>query len=330
MSDQRRDERVDELLVSRHEPSPPTQDPVVSVAIPTLNGGALLHELIAALHDQEIIGEIEVLIADSESDDGSIDAALRSYPKLRIFTVERARFNHGLVRNALIRRARAPKVALFSQDARPMHKRYLKRMAKVLNDENIAGVYARQQPRPGADPLTIEMLERWTPAPAIAESLFPVLQSLAEGSCLTDLPPIERMQVSRFDNVASMVRREVLDDIPFPARSFGEDIAWGALVLSAGFKLAYLPSVSVAHHHPPRWHTTFERNRVAHRQARAEFGLHAVPSLSQLALALISGVPNDLRAGPLWALRGLPRRGAALLGQWAGARDVGFKKRQGS
>jgi rhamnosyltransferase len=263
-----------------------------------------------------------VLIGDSESNDGSIEAALREHPSLRVFTVSRARFDHGLVRTALIKKARAKKVALFSQDAIPLSRQYLQKMAAVLDDESIAGVYARQQPRPGADPLIHEMLERWTPSATDPRAKLPILKELADGVRLEDLEPLERMKKARFDNVASMVQAELFDRMPFPSRDFGEDIAWGALVLSAGLKLAYLPTAAVAHHHAPRLRSTFERNRVAHRQACGEFGLHAVPGLSHLARALISGIPDDLRAGPVWALRGVPRRGAALLGQWAGAREA--------
>ncbi len=321
---------MSELLIERHTPTDPQVGPKVSVAIPTLNGGTFLLALLEALRSQVLPGGLEVLIADSESDDGSIEAAVREHPNLRIFAVSRARFNHGLVRTALVKKAQAPKVALFSQDALPLDNHYLQRMAAALDDTGIAGVYARQEPRPGADPLTRDMLERWTPAPAAPESNRPILAGLDDGDRLDDLPPIERMRLSRFDNVASMVRASVVEQIPFPSREFGEDIAWGALVLSAGFKLGYLPTASVAHHHAPKLRATFERNRVAHRQARGEFGLHAVPGLSDLALALMSGVPDDLRAGPMWALRGLPRRGAALLGQWAGGRDASRSSEEGN
>jgi len=321
---------MSELLVERYSPTEPPVGPEVSVVIPTLNGGELLQALLRALGNQTLAGGLEVLIADSESDDGSIEAAVHEHPNLRIFTVSRARFDHGLVRTALVKKAQAPKVALFSQDAVPLDENYLLRMATALDDERIAGVYARQEPRPGADPLVRDMLERWTPAPLDPESNRPILTGLNDDKRLHDLPPVERMKLARFDNVASMVRANIIEQIPFPSRDFGEDIAWGALVLSAGLKLGYLPTARVAHHHPPRLRATFERNRVAHRQARGEFGLHAVPRLSDLAVALMSGVPDDLRAGPIWALRGLPRRGAALLGQWAGARDVGRAAEKGN
>jgi rhamnosyltransferase len=310
------------------EHDPPARDastpaPRIAVAIPALNGGDRLLELLDAVHNQAVgEGGLEVLLADSQSDDGSIAEARRRFPALRLFTVERSRFNHGLVRTAMVEAARAGRVALFSQDAVPVGSRYLGSMAAALDDERVAGVYARQVPRPGADPLVRATLQHWTPDPGDDAGAGALHRALPSGTLLASLPPRERMQLARFDNVGSMVRAEVVARIPFPARPFGEDLAWGASVLAAGLRLAYLPTACVEHHHDPLISETFRRNRLAHFQAREEFGLHSVPDLRHLARALVAGVPADLEKGTIWALRGLPRRGAALLGQWAGARDA--------
>jgi len=313
------------LLIEHDVPagrlSKPT--PAIAAAVPTLNGGPRLLKLLDVLFGQQLgSAELEVLVADSQSEDGSLEQVRRRFPGIRLFTVERQRFNHGLVRSALVQAARAPLVAMFSQDAVPVGEHYLTSMAAALDEEHIAGVYARQVPRGDADPLVREMLNRWTPPAADGAPSGPIVRSLARDQQLHALSPQQQMQLARFDNVASMVRAEVVRSLPFPARDFGEDIAWGARVLTAGMSLAYLPTARVEHHHDPMISETFRRNRLAHRQAHSEFGLHSVPDLRHLALALLAGVPGDFKQGPMWALRGLPRRGAALLGQWAGARDA--------
>jgi len=312
---------TDGLLHEIGSPPPAMALTAVSVAIPTLNGGAQLLELLEAVFSQRIDGPLEVLIADSESTDGSIQRALGRFPEIRLFAVQRQHFDHGLVRSALVARARSPKVALFSQDALPLGTDYLASMAAVLEQPDIAGVYARQLPRGDADPLIRAQLECWTPPPEDNAAAGPIIKGLVEGQTLDQLGPLERMKLARFDNVASMVQTELIEELPFPAREFGEDIAWGAQILERGLRIAYLPSACVEHHHPPNLWGIFARHRIAHRQARTEFGLHAVPGLRHLALALLGGIPEDLRAGPIWALRGLPRRCAALLGQWAGGRQ---------
>lgn len=297
-------------------------DPAVSVAVPVLDGGARLLNLLAAVADQRVQqGPVEILLVDSGSHDGAVEQAAARWPALRVFDLA-GRFDHGLVRTALVREARAPLVALLSQDAVPRGRRYLASMAAPFADPEVAGAYARQVPREGADPLITAKLARWTPPPSVVGVRARIRRVSAED--LDTLPPLERMEAARFDNVASMVRRRAVLDLPFPPRPFGEDLAWGAAVLRAGLALAYVPTAVVEHHHAPGVRGTFARHRVAHRQAADEFGLRSVPSLRSAARALLAGLPGDLRdGGPRWMVRGLPRRAAALLGQWAGARDVG-------
>ena len=119
---------------------------------------------------------------------------------------------------------------------------------------------------------------------------------------------------------------------PAPPTAVPEDVDPGpdgapsgrmrAAALRAGHALAYAPGAAVEHSHPPTLRGTFARHRVAHRQAASEFGLRTVPSLPAAAMALALGLPGDLRdGGATWAIRGLPRRASALLGQWLGGRE---------
>jgi GT2 family glycosyltransferase len=285
------------------------------VVVPVLDGGQRLLALLDAVARQRIPEGVEILLADSGSDDGCIRAAHGRHHGLRSFDVVGV-YDHGRVRTALVQAARAPLVALLSQDAVPIGPDYLKTLALPFHEADVVGAYARQVPRPGADPLVRATLERWTP-----KGVDPVIRRApAEG--LASLAPADRMARARFDNVGSMVRREAVLAVPFPRRPFGEDLAWGAAVLEAGHAIAYAPGAAVEHHHDPTVRGTFRRNRVAHRQAAAEFDLRTVPSLPSAVLAWTFGFPRDLRdGGPSWAVRGAPRRAAALLGQWLGGRE---------
>jgi hypothetical protein len=130
------------------------------------------------------------------------------------------------------------------------------------------------------------------------------------------------MRLARFDNVASMLRADLLRQTPFAEVEFGEDIGWGAAMVRAGHALAYVPGAAVEHSHRLGLKDTLKRHRLAHIQARRDFGLRAVPSLGALGRALAAGIPGDLReAGALGALRGIPVRAAALTGQWLGGRE---------
>ncbi len=302
------------LLRARRPPTGPT--PAISVVIPVLNGGERLVDLTRALLRQRVdAGPVEVLLADSGSDDGATERAAQVLDA-RILDVERGRFDHGLVRAALVREARAPLVALFSQDAVPQGTRMLEALAAPFVVPDVAGAYARQIPRPGADPLIAATLLRWTPP--LREPF--VVRRMPPGG--PSLPPAERMRLARFDNVGAMVRRCVAVDLPFPPREFGEDLAWGWAALTAGHALAYAADAVVEHSHTPTLRELYARNVLGHRQAAREFGLRAVAGPRDGALALLAGIPDDLRdGGARWAIRGIPRRAASLLGQWRGGRD---------
>lgn len=304
---------LSDLLHSRTAPAGPA--PAISVVIPVLDGGERLVDLSRAILRQRVhAGPVEVLFADSGSSDGATERAAEVVDG-RILDVTRGQFDHGLVRAALVREARAPLVALFTQDAVPQGTRMLEALAAPFALPEVAGAHARQVARPGADPLLVATLRRWTPeldVPFVVRRLPPGGESL---------PPRERMRLARFDNVASMVRRCIAVALPFPRSQFGEDVSWGWSALRAGHGLAYVPQAVVEHSHEPSLRTVYARNVASHRQASHEFGLQAVRGVPDGVLALIAGLPDDLRdGGPLWAVRGLPRRAAALLGQWRGAR----------
>lgn len=307
-----------ELLRELGRAAPGT--PTLSVAVPVLDGGERLVTLTRAVRAQASVfpGGVELLLADSGSIDGAFDRAADAFGVgARRFLVARGRYDHGRVRSALVLAARAPLVALFSQDAVPLDGALAALAEPFAAQQDLAGVMARQVPRPGADPLVRATLERWTPPGTDS-----VIRRWPPGAA--SLPPAERMRLARFDNVGSMVRRAVIEELPFPSRPFGEDLAWGAAVLERGWALGYAPAARVEHHHDPTLGELYARNRVAHRQAAAEFGLHAVPSLRHGLAALLTGVPQDLRdGGPRWLLPGLARRGAALLGQLRGGADGG-------
>jgi len=292
--------------------------PRFSVAIPVLNGGPRLLQLLDAVFSQATGSAIEVLLCDSGSTDGAVEQARRKYPQLRVMDVPAGEFNHGLARTRLVTEACGELVALFSQDAVPLGRDYLEQLGAAFEDPSVAGAYSRQVPRAGADPLVRATLERWTPR---LPGNITRLSRLRSDETLNELSPTQQMERARFDNVASMVRRSVVLDCPFPARAFGEDLAWGAAVLQRGLSLAYVPGAEAEHHHEPTLREAFHRNFQAHRQAASEFGHLAVPSLRDAANAVVLGLPSDLAVGPQWALRGLPRRAASLLGQWAGGRE---------
>ena len=137
--------------------------PLVSVVIPTFNGGERLLEALKSIADQETDFEYEIVAIDSGSTDGTLPA-LRSRTNL-VVEVDPKSFDHGLTRNAAIRASRGELVALLVQDAVPQNPRWLTELAEPLRrDSRIAGAFCRQLPRPDASPITKHYLSLWVAA----------------------------------------------------------------------------------------------------------------------------------------------------------------------
>lgn len=254
----------------RNEPRP------VSLVIPTLNGGPRFCEVLEALAVQDVEGGFELLVVDSGSTDGTAEAALAAGAAVE--RIDKATFNHGRTRNLGIARTHGDVVALLTQDALPMDPGYLRKLVEPFENPRVDGAYARQFPRPDCDPLLAERLRQWSAtrnerelkvlapdAPEKAQRLF------------TALPPMERYLCCAFDNVASAVRRTTWQRIPFPARRFGEDVAWARAVLLAGGAVAFEPGACVEHSHRIDMRREFKRIYCDHKNLMELFGLYNVP-----------------------------------------------------
>ncbi len=243
--------------------------------IPTWNGGARFREVLEALGSQELEGGFELLVIDSGSRDGTPEAARAA--GARVEPILQAEFNHGATRNRAIALAHGELVALLTQDALPIGKSYLAELLRPFGNPRVDGVYARQFPRPDCDPLLAERLRRWSAARDV-----PVLQVFVPGDAQASralyqsLPPLERYLSCVFDNVASAVRRSTWEHIPFPPRSFGEDVAWGREVLLAGGALAFEPAAKVEHSHRIHMWGEFRRIYCDHRNLFELFELFQV------------------------------------------------------
>ena len=259
-------------------PSVLTSEPRrVSLVIPTWNGGARFEELLLALSSQEFEEGLQLVVVDSESSDGTPEAARSA--GARVETIPQSTFNHGRTRNHGIGLASGELVLLLTQDAVPIGPHFVSAMVSAFDRGNVDGAYARQYPRPDCDPILAERLRQWS-----ASRDEPVLQVLAPGNpeeaeaLFRRLPPIERYLSSAFDNVASAVRRSTWERIPFPERSFGEDVAWARAVLLAGGAVAYEPRAEVEHSHRIDMRREFKRLYCDHRNLIELFELRNVPS----------------------------------------------------
>ena len=90
---------------------------LVTVAIPVRNGGRRLVEVLDAVRGQRCDREVEIVVVDSSSADGSADAARAAGARVEVIAA--GDFSHGGTRNRLMKLAQGEHVVFLTQDAVP-------------------------------------------------------------------------------------------------------------------------------------------------------------------------------------------------------------------
>ena len=118
---------------------------MISVVIPVKNGGTDLVRCLEAIAAQQIGDEVEVVVVDSGSSDGSAETAHRL--GARVHSIAPTEFHHGRTRNLGAELARGDILVFTSQDAHAADEHWLANLTSPLESgENAAGAYGRQLP----------------------------------------------------------------------------------------------------------------------------------------------------------------------------------------
>ncbi|MEX2195736.1 MAG: glycosyltransferase [Thermoleophilaceae bacterium] len=223
---------------------------VVTVAIPVLNGERYLGEVLAMVRAQELDRELELLVVDSGSTDGSLDIA-REHGAV-VHSIPRASFSHGATRNWMMELARGDHVAFLTQDATPAHPRWL---AALLAGFEAAGdvalVFGPHRPRPDASHMI--KAEMWRFFRSWGEDGIDVQR--VDLSDEHDLAAYRREAWRRqyFSDVNGCVARRAWQEIPYRPVPYAEDQLLGREMVEAGWAKAFSPEAEVLHSHdyPP-------------------------------------------------------------------------------
>lgn len=267
--------------------APPKSNIACSVVIPTKNGGPLFLRSLAKLQQQTIWQSVELIVVDSGSTDETLEAAHNAGAK--VIEIPPGDFNHGATRDRGISVASGEVVILMVQDAEPAESTLLEIMLLQFDNPDVAGVYARQIPRPNADILTKRNLNNWLTGRTELE-----LRRMQSEEWYDTLSPIEKLYFCNFDNVCSAIRKSVWDQHRFGRINFGEDIDWAERTLRSGFVIVYAPTAVVIHSHDRPITYEYKRTYVCHRKLYQQFGLHLVPSVSRIFKAWAHCTSRDL------------------------------------
>ncbi len=238
-----------------------------SIVIVTWNAGPEFEAVLAAIGEQTwpdgspLCGgaagtsrESELIVIDSDSTDDTREIA-RAHGA-RVERIQKQDFNHGSTRNFGIEIARGEFVALLTQDAKPHDAHWFAELIAPFSDPRVSGVYSRVIPRDDATPLVRRSVE----TDLVYDSEYQV-KTIDDLTVWSRRSPAFRRAAEHFNNVSSCVRRSRALDLPFPALSFGEDLAWSGRIMRNGDALVYQPKSIVEHSHTSSLRGDFLRHR---------------------------------------------------------------------
>ena len=217
---------------------------MISVLIPVKDGGSDLVRCLEAIAAQKVDDQVEVVVVDSGSSDGSPDRARELGAE--VHEIPASDFVHGATRNLAAQLSRGEVLVFTTQDAVPADDHWLDRLVRALEGDGVVGAYGRQLPHEDATP---------------PEQFF--LDFMYGGSPrIQRLGGIEELSFEQtlFSNVNSAIPRTVWEANPFRDDvTMSEDQEWSRRMLLAGNTIVYEPEAAVRHSHAYTLRGAFRR-----------------------------------------------------------------------
>lgn len=222
-------------------------DAKVSVVIPTLNGGAELEWLVRKLLGQQAVREIEVVIVDSGSTDGTPERARAA--GARVVEIPPAEFSHSHARNLGADHAEGDHLLFMVQDAYPIGELWLYGMLSYLRDHADKGVVAAscaEYSRSDSDAMYDSMINTHY-------RFLGCLDADRIGHHVGD-DHMSLRSMGQLSDVACLIPRELFMRHRYRG-DYAEDLDLGMRLIRAGHRIAMLASVKVIHsHNRPPWY----------------------------------------------------------------------------
>lgn len=195
----------------------------ISIIIRTKNEERWISQCLNAVFSQNY-KDFEVIIVDNKSEDKTLEK-IKQFNIKKIVTCED--YLPGKALNAGIKESEGEHIVCLSGHCIPVENNWLDNLLRNFEDENIAGVYGRQEP-----------------------------MSFTSNADKRDLTLVfgldKKIQIkdSLFHNANSMIRKDIWAKIPFDESVTNiEDRVWAQRILQEGYKIVYEPEASVYHYH---------------------------------------------------------------------------------
>ena len=276
----------------------PTQpsNPLVTVVIPVYNGGKMLQAVVESCLEQDLDHEFEVLLIDSASSDGCLEA-LPKDERLRVHRIRKEDFGHGRTRNLGVELARGEYVAFLTQDAIPANRMWLMNLiAPLQNDPDVAGVFGCHMAHADHGELTVHDLDQHFNRWIFRSHRRPIELDAARQTSGGAVSTHERF----YSDNNSCLRKSIWTTLPLPDVVYGEDQLWAREILRKGYKKAYASTAVVRHSHEYGFRETVIRANTEWHFYNQMLG-ERLPSSKKDVLQMVeTSCANDRKAKELY------------------------------
>ena len=278
----------------------------VSVVMRSFNEAWAIGDTIRELFLQDFPGEIELIVIDSGSSDGSIDI-IRKDGRARLIQIPLGTYVPGPVLNQGAREATHDWIVYLNADAKPVGKNWLTNLLRpCLDDPKFGAAFSRQIPRPDCQAVFAHDYDR----------CFGLQRESANWDHF-------------FSMVSCVTHRSVLAQVPIREDlQYAEDDEWTRRLIASGFHVHYAIDSVAMHSHNYTLKQTYKR---AYGDAKAMAATSKVlPRDVNFHYYVALGWLKDISKDVKWCLKnhftlGIPHalavRLAMRLGRRAGHHD---------
>ncbi|MDE7311143.1 MAG: glycosyltransferase [Eubacterium sp.] len=217
----------------------------ISVVIPSFQAGTEFSVLLQALKKQKGIGNLEIIVVDSGSTDGTVQTAQKEGAKL--IQISQKQFSHSYSRNLGAENAKYEYLVFMTQDAMPENELWLEELVRpLMENTGIVATTCIEQPREDADLfsrmvisqqidwLSVKDQDRILQMPRVLPEAETFENVIRKNGCIND--------------VACAYKKDIFLHYKY-RMPYAEDLDMGKRLIFAGYKLKLLGNVKVIHSH---------------------------------------------------------------------------------
>ena len=212
----------------------------ISVIIPTYNGLHDLSKLIPQLIQQKGFDDIEIIIVDSSSSDGT-KKFFDNFKEVIFVSIEQKDFSHSYARNLGFTHATSETVLFMVQDAMPTSRTWLYEFVGIFNKNNVVALSCAQIPNAEADLYTCYGLEQFHDFLDISKPITKISKKYISS-------PRYARKLAQLDNVSCLVKSKVFENYLFRGK-YAEDLDFGLRLIKDKYQIGMTSEVFVVHSH---------------------------------------------------------------------------------